>query len=191
MFTGIITEIGRIKNVVHKRIMKVEIESRLTLKIGDSISVDGVCLTVVEKKKNSLIVEVSQDTAQRTTLRNLSANKNVNLELPLKANDYLSGHFVLGHIDTTAKIAKKRKTGNEFSYSFLIPEGGKDYIVPLGSIAIDGISLTVKEVTRREFNVTIIPETIRATTIGSKKVGDLVNLEYDLIARYVKKWNSK
>ncbi|HIE05329.1 MAG TPA: riboflavin synthase [bacterium (Candidatus Stahlbacteria)] len=191
MFSGIVVEVGKIRKVVRKSLIRLEIVSNLDLTIGDSVSVDGVCLTVVKRTKGYFAVEISQDTANRTTLKKISTGKEVNLEPPLRVGDYLSGHFVSGHVDTTSRIIRKRKIDGEFIYTFSIPKGGVDYLIPMGSITIDGISFTVKEVERNYFSVTVIPQTIKSTTIGNKKVGDLVNIEYDLIARYLKQWTSR
>ncbi|RKX69459.1 riboflavin synthase [candidate division WOR-3 bacterium] len=188
MFTGIIAEVGRIGKVVRGQIQRVTIESRLRFKIGDSVAVDGVCLTVVDLAPSSFTVEISQDTGKRTTLGALKTGDLVNLEPPLKVGDYLSGHFVTGHIDAVTRIVARRRYGNEYHYHFQIPKGGEDYIIPLGSVAIDGISLTIKEIRGQIFTVTIIPETMKRTTLGAKRRGDRVNIEYDLIARYLRRW---
>ncbi|HID32316.1 MAG TPA: riboflavin synthase [bacterium (Candidatus Stahlbacteria)] len=190
MFTGIIIEVGKIRSVQKGNDTICEIESALKLKKGDSVSVDGVCLTVIQKKKDSFVVEISGDTRKRTTLNKIRVGTEVNLEPPLKVGDYLSGHLVTGHVDTVTKIKRRLIKAKDHIYYFEIPKKGREYIIPLGSVAIDGISLTVKEVTERDFSVVIIPQTLKVTTIGKKKVGSPVNIEYDIIIRYIKRWNS-
>ncbi len=158
------------------------------IKIGDSISVDGVCLTVVNKADTAFVVEASPETLQKTTLSGARQGQRVNLETALKMSDPLGGHLVAGHVDGTGEILEVIPEGNAWRYRFRVPPGIDPYLVPKGSVAVDGISLTVAECGDQEFSASVIPHTARATTLGGKKAGDRVNLESDMIAKYVEKF---
>jgi len=192
MFTGLIQDIGKIQSVEPQSGgVRVTISTHLDLgllKIGDSIAVDGVCLTLVKISGNTFTVEVSPETLQRTTLSEARQGGLVNLETALRMSDPLGGHFVAGHVDGTGEITEIVREGNFLCYRFRIPPEIDRYVVEKGSIAVDGISLTVAQCQDREFVASIIPHTAQATTLGRKRVGDRVNLESDLLAKYVEKF---
>lgn len=160
-------------------------------KIGDSISVDGACLTVFKLSGHIFTLDVSPETLQRTTLSSAKDGQSVNLEMPLKMSDPLGGHFVSGHVDGTGEIVETTPEGNSIRYRFRVPREIGRYLIEKGSVAVDGISLTVTECDDREFSVSVIPHTAQQTTLGKKKVGDRVNIENDLIAKYVEKFGRR
>jgi riboflavin synthase len=189
MFTGIIEDIGKVVEV-KKNFLFIE-TSLGDINIKDSISVNGVCLTVIDidkKEEKSLFkVELSDETLNRTNLKFVKPNTLVNLERAVKPTTPLGGHFVFGHIDTTIKLLKIIKEEFEFE----LPKEYKKYIVEKGSVAIDGISLTVAKKYKDRFSVIILPYTLENTTLKIKKVGDLFNLEVDILAKYVESIISK
>ncbi len=160
------------------------------IKAGDSISVNGACLTVVGVDGKIFTVDVSKETTVRTTLGELKPTDPVNLERALTPSDRLGGHLVLGHVDGTATITGRREDGRSITITFRVPEDLFLYIVEKGSVAIDGISLTVNECKGSEFSATIIPFTAERTIIGRKRVGDKVNIETDIIGKYVQRFSS-
>lgn len=191
MFTGIIEDRGEVLRVEYRGQ-----EKRLTIglppyltegQLGDSINVNGVCLTVVGNREQAIELDLSQETLQRTVLGELREGDRVNLERALKLTDRLGGHIVTGHIDGIGVIAEKRKERDFFQLRIRIPESVSRYVVQKGSIAIDGISLTVNEYQGGEIQLTLIPYTIEKTTLVDKKVGDRVNLEADILGKYVEK----
>lgn len=192
MFTGIIQDKGRVMSVERQSSgLSLEISTNLdlsSLKIGDSIAVDGVCLTVVKLTGPTFLVEVSPETRQRTTLARIKAGQEVNLEMPLKMSDPLGGHFVAGHVDGPGEIVAIIPEGNSQRYYFRTSPEITKYLIPKGSVAIDGISLTIVDCQGEEFSVVVIPHTAARTTLGKKKVGDQVNLEVDLLAKYIEKF---
>jgi riboflavin synthase len=189
MFTGIIKETGRIskiKDTASDREIGVQCNKTLKdLYIGDSIAVSGVCLTVTYKDNQSFSCDVSFNTLNNTSLKHLRVNDIVNLESSLTASDKLGGHFVSGHVDCTAKILKISKTGRSYIIEIELPVDIHNYVVPNGSIAIEGISLTVTGVQKNIFSVVIIPYTFENTNLSQKHTGDIVNIEIDMLARYV------
>ncbi len=189
MFTGIIQFTGRIKKIIHKGVeMQMEIESSgdiSSLKIGDSIAVDGVCLTVVQKGTNSVTVDVAKETVVRTTLKNFRTGDIVNLELPLTPTAPLGGHIVQGHVDCVGKITQRRPEGKGERITIEVPSGWDKYIVDKGSIAVDGMSLTVAKRSGNRIEIAIIPHTLRNTNISFKKTGSYVNIEVDIIGKYI------
>ena len=190
MFTGLIEDIGKIVQIGKKgNSFQISIKSSLDkISIGDSISVDGVCLTVVAVDKNIFIVEVSPETLKRTTLSERKRGELVNLERALQLSDRLGGHLVTGHIDGTAIIKSITKKQNSIIIKITTPPEIIRYLVVKGSVGLDGISLTVNEIQGNDFIVNIIPHTAQVTTIGKKRVGDKVNIETDLIGKYVEKF---
>ena len=190
MFTGLIEDIGEIVQIGKKgNSFQISIKSSLDkISIGDSISVDGVCLTVVAVDKNIFIVEVSPETLKRTTLSERKRGELVNLERALQLSDRLGGHLVTGHIDGTAIIKSITKKQNSIIIKITTPPEIIRYLVVKGSVGLDGISLTVNEIQGNDFIVNIIPHTAQVTTIGKKRVGDKVNIETDLIGKYVEKF---
>ncbi len=191
MFTGIIEETGRIRQVSRgSQSVKLTIEASLVLedtKVGDSISTNGICLTVVEKDNRSFTVDVMAETLRRTSLNNLAAGSRVNLERALRLSDRLGGHLLSGHVDGLGVI--RSITTEDIARVIRIEAAPEQlrYIVAKGSIAIDGISLTVVDVDEHAFSVSIIPHTATVTTLLDKQPGDTVNLETDMIVKYVEK----
>jgi len=191
MFTGIIEDKGKVLRVESRgqeKRLTVEFPSHLTeVQLGDSININGVCLTIVRKQKRAIELDLSQETLQKTALGELQAGNQVNLERALKLTDRLGGHIVTGHIDGIGVIAEKRKERDFLQMEIRIPESVSRYVVQKGSIAIDGISLTVNEFLGAEIRMTLIPYTIEKTTLVDKMVGDRVNVEADILGKYVEK----
>lgn len=158
----------------------------MEVQIGDSIAVNGVCLTATTDKKD-IIFDVSPETMRSTNLGELKVNQKVNLERALRLSDRLGGHMVTGHVDAVGKIRERRPEGEYTFYTFEAPSEILKYIVKKGSVAIDGISLTVTGLDSSSFSVAIIPHTLTATNLGDKKKGDTVNIEIDIIGKYVEK----
>ena len=182
MFTGIIEDVGKVVNITNS---KIQIETCLDdIKTGDSIAVNGVCLTVTEIEDDILNFDYSPTTSDITNISLLKKNYLVNLERALTLQTRLGGHIVSGHIDTTTKIIDIKKTDKFYFISFAINEIIKKYIVQKGFIAIDGISLTVAELSQTKFSVTMIPETFNKTIFHTRKTGDIVNIETDIFAKY-------
>lgn len=191
MFTGIIEETGRIRQISRgSKSVKLSIEASHVLedtKVGDSISTNGICLTVVEMDSNTFTVDVTAVTLRRTSLNKLTPGNRVNLERALRLSDRLGGHLLSGHVDGLGVI---REITMEDIARIIHVEASPEllrYIVPKGSVAIDGISLTVVAMDERSFSVSVIPHTATVTTLMDKKPGDVVNLETDMIAKYVEK----
>ncbi|CUU04667.1 riboflavin synthase alpha chain [Candidatus Kryptobacter tengchongensis] len=199
MFTGIIEEVGKVKSVVQKgkaRVFAISSEKLLNdIKIGDSVAVNGVCLTVFEKLNEYFKVEAVEETIKKTNLGNLKTGDRVNLELSLKLGDRLGGHIVLGHVDTTGVIENILKLKNSWIFEIKFPIEFRKYIIPKGSIAVDGISLTIAEVDDGKFKVSIIPFTWENTNLKFKRSGDRVNLEFDFFGKYIesflKQWREQ
>ncbi len=188
MFTGIITHVGRVFNKTKTSLIIKTDKNFLTgLEKGASVAIDGICLTVVTNNKNSFEVNVMSETASRTNIRYVQSGNLVNLELPATANSFLSGHIVQGHIDGTAKLQDIIHQGNSHIFKFSIPNSLSQYIVEKGSIAVNGISLSIVGVAKNYFTVGIIPHTWKKTTLHIIKVGDFVNIEVDILAKYVEK----
>lgn len=193
MFTGIIKELGVVKNIIRKGLsLELAVQASLAkdLHLGDSISVNGVCLTVKNIIGGEFKVDAVAETLKRTTLENLKIRDRVNLEPPMQANQPLGGHIVNGHADGVGIIRSRIQKGNSFIFEFSLPSDARHlskYIVEKGPIAIDGISLTVVEIKSSSFTVSIIPFTLANTTLGFKKIGDKVNIEVDIIAKYVER----
>ena len=195
MFTGLIEEVGHIISISrHGRMIDFTIEAHSILddmKIGDSIAISGACLTVTSIGDTSFTVQAVEETLRRTTIEHLKKGSPVNLECSLRLGDRLGGHLVQGHVDGTGRIISKKGTPDNVLLS-ITPETGLDrYIAEKGSIAVEGISLTVTYVKKREFGVSVIPHTLQATTLDHVRVGDQVNLEIDIIAKYVEKLINK
>lgn len=191
MFTGIVEEIGRVDTViVGRKSARIKIHAKKVLedvKLGDSISTNGVCLTVTEFDDSSFTVDVMAETMRRSNLGNLQKGSMVNLERALKIGDRLGGHIVSGHIDGVGVINELKREDNAIWVSIGAPLEILRYVVLKGSIAIDGVSLTVAYVDDNEFKVSVIPHTQEETTLTHKKVGDKVNLECDMIGKYIEK----
>ncbi len=191
MFTGIIEELGTIKSIersADSRRMIISVERIMAdLKIGDSIAVNGACLTVGDLQSSAFSVYSSPETLSRTNLGKLTIGSKVNLERSLRLQDRLGGHLVLGHIDGIGYIKSRNRKEDSVLFEFTFPRELARYIVPKGSIAVDGISLTVSNLSPDFFEVSVIPYTLEATTLGFKRVGDEVNLETDIIGKYVER----
>ena len=188
MFTGIITDVGRVRAVERQGDTRFTIETAFdteTIAIGASIAHNGVCLTVIEKGPGTYVIQASGETLSMTTLGGWEAGTRINLERALKVGDELGGHIVSGHVDGVGRLLSIRPEGESLRLTFEAPATLAKYIAPKGSVAIDGVSLTVNEVDGSRFGVNIIPHTQTATTIGGLKEGDAVNLEIDMLARYV------
>jgi riboflavin synthase len=191
MFTGIIEDKGKVLRVEYRgqeKRLTIELPLHLTeVQLGDSIIINGVCLTIVQKQGKTIQLDLSQETLQKTVLGELKEGNQVNLERALKLTDRLGGHIVTGHIDGIGVIVGKRKERDFVQLEIRIPESVSRYVVQKGSIAIDGISLTVNEFLGDEIRMTLIPYTIEKTTLLDKKVGDRVNVEADILGKYVEK----
>ena len=194
LFTGIIQGVGRVekisKNKSKGRAAQLTVDlGKLAhrLKVGDSVCINGTCLTVVNLSKNKASFEMINETMKRTALGSLTLGDMVNIERSLKIGDTLDGHFVLGHVDGMGKIIDKVKQKDQTKLWVSIDKKLLKYIVPKGSIAIDGISLTVVDVNSNKISVALIPHTIAVTTLGIKKKGDLVNVEIDVLGKYARK----
>ncbi|MDD3306374.1 MAG: riboflavin synthase [Acetobacterium sp.] len=189
MFTGIIEEIGKITAVVKgQRSSQLWVQGELVmddLKLGDSVAVNGVCLTVSQLHGNKWMADVMSETLNRSNLGDLKGGSAVNLERAMPANGRFGGHMVAGHIDGTGHIVQITKDDNAVIFEIKAPPKILRYIIEKGSIAIDGISLTVIGMTVDCFKVSIIPHTVKQTILGIKKSGDLVNLENDLVGKYI------
>ena len=189
MFSGIVEGTGRILAIEHtEEIITFTIAAPKTItgvNVNDSIAVDGVCLTVVAKDGQKLIFNLVPQTLQKSTLGLKSAGDIVNLQRSLGVNDRIDGHFVQGHVDCTAKIIKIEDLGESSEMLFEIPAEFKDLIIPRGSIAIDGISLTVAECLGNQFKIAVIPHTLELTTMKDYRSGGFVNIEFDMIGKYI------
>ncbi len=191
MFTGIIEAIGTVEGIEIGRLggaMTIAAPFVRALVRGESVAVSGVCLTVVKRGARAFRVEVSPETLRRTTLGRLVRGQTVNLERAARLGDRLGGHLVSGHVDGVGKLAASRREGNARILEILVPLSLRRYLIPKGSVALDGISLTVNSVRGKRFSVAIIPHTAEATTIGGKKAGDPFNVEVDLIGKYVEQF---
>jgi riboflavin synthase len=189
VFTGIIKETGEITNISKGQDCKLIEVSCIKilpgLAIGDSIAVDGCCLTARKINQDGFICDISYATLEKTTFADLKTGRRVNLESSLTINEKIGGHFVSGHVDGTAKISEINKIGVSHRIVFEAPQDLLPFLAPRGSVAIDGISLTISESGNDCFAVAIIPHTFDNTTLSGKKAGDLVNIEVDLLARYI------
>jgi riboflavin synthase len=191
MFTGIIEEVGIIQTIQslgNRAFLTITARTVLDdLKVDDSIAVNGACLTVTAVSSNSFSADVSPETLRVTNLGTLQSGSRVNLERALRVSDRLHGHLVQGHVDSIAQILEMRRDGDTLILTISVPESIHQYLVVKGSIAVDGISLTINTCDHKRFTCTIIPHTVEQTTLGLRKVGDIVNLEIDIIGKYVEK----
>lgn len=191
MFTGLVEEKGEVLSF-HKQpeAWRLRVRANLVaedLELGDSVAVNGCCLSVVEISKNLLAFDVLEETRRLTNLRNLDLGSKVNLERSLRFNGRVGGHFLTGHVDGTGKIVELGMRGRDVALRVEAPENSERYLVYKGCIGIDGISLTVAEIEGRTLTVWLIPHTLQVTALGDLKRGDLVNLEFDLLAKYTEK----
>ena len=187
MFTGLIEQISKVdKIIISSNGAKIFFSTNFDdIKIGDSIAVNGVCLTVTENKSGNICADIMKETLNLTNLKNLQNGNIINLERAMNMNSRFNGHIVSGHIDTTARVKNITQDGFAKRIEF---ECNTDLIIKKGSIAINGVSLTVVNVLENSFEVSLIPETIKNTNLSDLKVGDIVNIEYDQIAKYIQKF---
>lgn len=188
MFTGIITDVGRVRAIRPDGDTRIEIETAYDtagVAIGASIACSGCCLTVVERGRGWFAVTASAETLSVTTLGAWQPGSPVNLERALRVGDELGGHIVSGHVDGVAEVVSRRPEGDSVRIRFRLPEALARFVASKGSVAVDGISLTVNETDPSGFGVNIIPHTLAHTTLGTTAVGDSVNIEVDMLARYV------
>lgn len=185
MFTGIINEIGQVKQK-NPSALSIDVSTILDrLQIGDSISINGACLTITTIQGSILTVDLSPETLERTNLGELTLSSMVNVECPLSFGDKVGGHIVQGHVDTTGTVSSVDNAGEFYIFTILIPENLSRYVVAKGFIAVDGISLTVTDYSASSFTVAVIPYTFENTILKTRLPGDKVNLEVDMIAKYV------
>jgi len=194
MFTGIIVGTGKVTKIDQKTKNRSAIQMTVNLgkyakglKIGQSVAINGVCLSATKISNNNCVFEMIDETTKKTDLGNVKAGSTVNVERSLKVGDRLEGHFVLGHIDGVATITKIEKKPKEVKIWFKIPKKLTKYIVKKGSIALDGISLTLVDVKKDIASVCLIPHTINVTNFKSKKIGDKLNIETDVRGKYILK----
>jgi len=194
MFTGIIEGLGTLEAIKSggqgKQFALAAGFDLAGTKIGDSIAVNGACLTVVRLQGRRFEVDVSPETVARTTFRDAKVGDRLNLERALRLSDRLDGHLVSGHVDGVGRLEKRETLANAVILSFSVPAALSRYMIKKGSVAIDGISLTINDCTTGSFQVSIIPHTARITTIGLKAVGAAVNIETDIIGKYVERFVS-
>lgn len=192
MFTGIIEEVGsidRIQNGAYSAVLLIKAKEILTdVKIGDSIAVNGVCLTVTSLWENKFSADIMHETLDRTGLSSLKSGSHVNLERAMILNGRFGGHIVAGHIDGVGKVIRTWKDDNAIWYNIQADKSVMKYIVEKGSIAIDGISLTVAEVRENNFLISAIPHTVEVTVLKERIAGELVNIETDIIGKYIEKF---
>ena len=195
MFTGIIEEIGTIRGIKRgNRSVVLEVQAKKVLEdlhVGDSIATNGVCLTVISFANGSFCADVMPETLRRSSLGQLRPGSRVNLERAMAADGRFGGHIVSGHIDGTGKITEIKEDSLAIWYTIEASPEILRYIVEKGSVAIDGISLTVAKVTQTTFSVSTIPHTRKITTLGERKKGDMVNLENDIVGKYVEKFTNE
>jgi riboflavin synthase len=193
MFSGIIEDIYKISHISPFRIGVLSKKSSDSN--GDSMAINGVCLTVVQSRKSGahheLWFDLSQETLDKTTLGGFKTGLAVNIERALKVSDALGGHIVQGHVDGVGKVVKIEKRKENWVMWFTAPREIKPFLVPKGSIAIDGVSLTVVKIIKNAFSVALIPFTLTHTNLGKMRVGDKVNLEADVIAKYIRKYTKR
>ena len=195
MFTGLIVDMGQVTSLGRRSggaILSLRLrESIVNADIGDSIAVNGTCLTVVDKNRDELSFDLSEETLHSTNLGNLKIGDQVNIEPSLRPDSKIGGHFVTGHIDTVGQILKKITLGDMLKFEFRASSYVMQHLVEKGSIAVDGISLTVVDILEDSFTVVIIPHTAEMTTLGQKEPGDSVNLEVDILSKYVARFLRK
>lgn len=192
MFTGIIQAVGKIESIEER---EGDVRLRVALgslsdkgiATGESIAVNGVCLTAIEPADRFLVADVSRETLQHTTLGELENGSDVNLEPAMSASDRFGGHIVSGHVDGVGKLVEKQQDARSWRFVFEAPRELAKYIARKGSITIDGISLTINGVQGARFDVNIVPHTLEMTNLGTREVGDRVNLEVDVVARYLER----
>ena len=192
MFTGLVESVGIVKSVRPRgpgRELSIRASSSLLkgASVGDSMAVDGCCQTIVRCDKKSFSVVAVSETLSKTTFGNFTTGTRVNLERPMQADSRLGGHFVLGHVDGVTKVTKISGDDTTKMFWFALPKKSASLVIPVGSIAVNGVSLTVARLTKSAFAVAIIPHTFEHTTFADLEVGSLVNIEYDMLGKYVER----
>ncbi|MCA9374477.1 riboflavin synthase [Candidatus Peregrinibacteria bacterium] len=188
MFTGIIRQIGTIKTVTPRDeliVLEIQCAGMEKKKSGDSIAVDGACLTVVQITEDGFTTEAMPETLEKTISKNYQPGTKVNIEEPLKIGDELNGHFVSGHVDYVGKVQNIKEDQNTKTIHITVPEKMQKYFALKGSVTINGVSLTISDIGTGWFGVSLIPETLQQTNLGALKKDDSVNIEVDLISRYL------
>jgi len=192
MFTGLIETEGIVTNVERAdggaRIQVYAPEFGRDMTLGDSVAVDGACLTVSQFQRGAFVADVSEETLRKTTLAGLRQGSKVNLERALRLSDRLGGHMVTGHVEGIGKLLMRHASGNSTIYQFQVPSALMEYVVPKGSIAVDGISLTISQIRGESFAAAVVPHTEQVTTLKDKPIGAPVNIEVDVMAKYVKRF---
>ena len=190
MFTGLIDNIGIVESIVSSsegKLLRIETEYEDPIETGESIAVNGVCLSVTSKNAIGFSADISPETIKRTTIGGLKRGDRVNLERALRAFNRLGGHFVQGHVDCTGRIFAVRKTGRFWNLSISYPREFDRFLVQKGSVAIDGVSLTIARLKNGKLEIALIPETLSKTTFDRFRKGIKVNIEFDIIAKYIDK----
>ncbi|HXG38866.1 MAG TPA: riboflavin synthase [Bacteroidota bacterium] len=191
MFTGLIESVGTIESARRRSgsVVFVVKAPGITrgLKVGDSVAVEGVCLTVTKRTKSGFETRAVEETLTKTTLGKLHRGDRVNLERALLPTARLGGHFVLGHVDCVGTVVRVEKRGSSWMFWFRVPQRFRHLLIPVGSVAINGVSLTVASLRQKEFGVSIIPHTMEKTTFRFLQVGDHVNVEFDVLGKYVER----
>lgn len=190
MFTGLVEAVGSVRSLEKRGdAARLTLETPLAreLSLGESLAVNGCCLTVTSTDGDSASFDLLVETLDRTNLGTLSGGSRVNLERALRADGRFGGHFVQGHIDTTAEVISTERKGADLNLVIAIPEGGAHYLIGKGSIAVNGVSLTVAALEQGRFGLWIIPHTLQETNLGDLRPGSRVNLEYDMLAKYVER----
>jgi len=191
MFTGLIEAVGEVTELRDTdgfRQIRIRVPRFVSdLRAGDSVSTSGVCITARELLQDGFVADLSHQTLERTTLGGLEPGSPVNLERAMRADARLGGHIVLGHVDGVGEILSFEKDGDDWNLRVGYPPADRARVIPRGSIALDGISLTIASLTDRSFSAAIIPFTLEHTTLGRAEVGDMVNLEFDVLAKYVER----
>ncbi|WP_457622451.1 riboflavin synthase [Persephonella sp.] len=189
MFTGLIEEVGKITGIRHRSGgLSIDVKAEKILEdteIGDSIAINGVCLTVTEIRDGGFSFDLSQETLNRTSFSKIKIGDYLNLERALKVSDRLGGHIVQGHVDTTGTIEGIQRSGDHTVLTIQFPLDFQDLVVEKGSIAVDGISLTINQVYNSRLKINIIPHTMESTNLRYRQIGDPVNLEFDILGKYV------
>ncbi|MFH1288914.1 MAG: riboflavin synthase [bacterium] len=190
MFTGIIEEIGKVKKIGNNKLI-IEFNKISNINLGDSIAVNGVCLTVQDFGGDFFESSVMPVTWQKTSFSCLKIRDKVNLERAVKPEGFMGGHFVLGHVDGIGKVLKKNRDSNAVRLTIAFPKELSCYFVRQGPVSVDGVSLTIAELGKDFFVVSLVAQTIKTTNLGNRKEGDILNLEVDILAKYVKKMLSQ
>lgn len=185
MFTGIIEEVGAVTRRSGADIAIMATKVMQDLQLGDSIAIDGACMTVAALQGSGFVVQVSPESLERTTLKNLRVGHAVNLERAMSVGQRIGGHFVQGHVDGIGRVIDVKAQGDFSLWRFQAPAEVAKYLVPKGSVAVDGISLTVVDPSADAFSVAVIPTTLRETTLGAKRAGDPVNMEADMFGKHI------